>query len=653
MARRRNARVVHRTIGAAVVYLLLASAAAAIQLDEEGEIKLGVRTYTGARIGTEQTDIKIVQDDEDNPTRVISRTMGVFPVSTAASLRQHRVFAEVNLNHDLTRLVREGWGPFTLLNHLPFKIRKLEYYLAYRFEYEGVYDYGPAEFRTAQQWRDPLLVPEGVFCGIGGICRDDIIGPGRERLRDVGGVRNRLFQAYLQTKIGKVTLRFGRQILAWGETDVFRLLDNINPLDASFGGFLISLDERRVPLDMLRATWYLGDFRHTGIPGLDVLSKLPFYEAYLEGFIAIDNKTGFSPGIPQGSAWGLPNISAPSTGTYTTRFSPSRTFADARGGFQFRFSTPFPGIGEMMLGGAHYFTYLDTPLVTILTQNFPLYITEDVGARGYPSWAQQRAPRVRISGLFGNFAIPPKWVRPLYISGEPIIRFELAYFRNEPRQTQANLDPFYFALPPPGEANCARGQLVDSSGHRTEDGPYCSGGGRTGDSWNFALGLDLNQWIRYLNPKATYFISTQFFYKHLRGAVDRRPVETPFPQFPGQPPVYHGEVQPVPAQSLAPDGYGFATDAVIPDFIHIPKDQYTNTLLIATPYYSGQILPSFGAIYDWGGALTLQPGVTFSRDPFRLTVSYSYISAGRLKGGSGVSLLRDRDNLLIQLEYVI
>ena len=45
--------------------------------------------------------------------------------------------------------------------------------------------------------------------------------------------------------------------------------------------------------------------------------------------------------------------------------------------------------------------------------------------------------------------------------------------------------------------------------------------------------------------------------------------------------------------------------------------------------------------------------MTFSRDPFRFNFSYSYLTADHLFGGSGVSLLRDRDNVLFQIEYVI
>ena len=646
--------------GAFVVACALGAASAdALSLDEQSEIQLGLRAYTGVRIGTEDTDVKIISEsqpvDGQPLPRVLQRSL-TFPYSTSFSLRQHRVFAEVDFKHDLTRLLREGFGPLGLLNYLPFKIRKLEYFLAYRGEYEGIYDYGPSEFRTNEQFRDPLYVTNSPFAGAGGLTREDILPGLRQRLRKIGSLRNRLFQAYLQMQVDKVTLRFGRQILAWGETDVFRLLDNINPLDSSFGGLLVPLDERRVPLDMLRATWYLGDFRHTGIPGLSLLSKLPWYEAYLEGFVAIDDKVGFSPGIVTGSAWGLPNVNVPSTGTYTQRYQPGRNFRDARGGLNFRFSVPFPGINELTMGVAHYFTYFDTPVVEIVTQSFPFPITEDVPARGYSAWAKQTAPRVGVSGVFGNFAIPPEWVRPLRITGEPIVRFEVAHFHNEARQTQKNLDPFYYALPRPGDppGSCSRnGRRVNARSERTEDGLFCSGGKRTGDSWNVVVGLDLQQWLRFLNPNATFFISTQFFYKHLNAAVKREPLDTPFPGFPGQPPIYQGEVLPVPEQFRGSDTYGLPVDAAVPDFVHHPADQFLQTLLIATPYYSGRILPNLQILYDWSGSLAMIPGVTYSRDPFRVTVGYNFLWANRLKGGSGISLLRDRDNFLIQLEYVI
>ena len=262
--------------GIAAVALLTSALATApvfaAQIDQKGEIQLGLRAYTAIRIGTEATNAEILSDG----VRQVARNV-TYPVSTAGALRQHRVFAELELRHDITRLWREGFGPFSLLNKLPFKMRKLKYYVSYRGEFEGIYDYGPSEFRTAEQWFDEDLVLDAIFPDVAPT-RAEVADRDRKRLRDLGTIRNRLFQAYVQAQVGPITARFGRQILAWGETDIFRLLDNINPLDSSFGGFLVSLDERRVPIDMLRLTWYLGNFSRTGVPGLSVLSNLPFYE---------------------------------------------------------------------------------------------------------------------------------------------------------------------------------------------------------------------------------------------------------------------------------------------------------------------------------------------------------------------------------------
>ena len=80
-------------------------------------------------------------------------------MSAAGHLRQNRFFAEAELTHKLDRLVQEGFGPLALLNDLPFKLRNFGYMLIYRGEYEGVYDYGPAEYRTAYQYFNQTLVP--------------------------------------------------------------------------------------------------------------------------------------------------------------------------------------------------------------------------------------------------------------------------------------------------------------------------------------------------------------------------------------------------------------------------------------------------------------------------------------------------------------
>jgi hypothetical protein len=396
--------------------------------------------------------------------------------------------------------------------------------------------------------------------------------------------------------------------------------------------------------------------------------------------LAIDNAVAYKPGIPKGSPWQLPNLGQPSTTQFDSRQGPARTFADARGGVQFKFNAPVPGIGDTTFGLAHYYTYLDTPGVQVLVNpNFPIGITSGP-ATGYLAWAEQTAPLAQITGATSTFAIPASFSRRLFLSGEPIIRTELAYFHREPRFSQAQLDPFIFASNgcpglPIGNSTCSAsgaicrtdadcgesgGQCIPAPDRQgelvTRDGAtYCTGKRRTGDSWNFVLGIDINQWIRFLNPRQTFFMSTQFFYKHLNGAVKREPVYKNLNCDPNVQPdclvAYNQEVLPVPQfMQQFPD---IAGDAAEPILVKNPTDQFLQTLLIATSYYSGQITPSLTLFYDWSGSFVAIPQVTFSRDPFRFTVSYSYLEASSLKGASGVSLLRDRDNVLFQFEYVI
>jgi hypothetical protein len=327
------------------------------------------------------------------------------------------------------------------------------------------------------------------------------------------------------------------------------------------------------------------------------------------------------------------------------RTRPQRVIKDTRGGFRVNFIAPVPVIDDMDISIANYWTYLDNPMVqTYVNPSFPIAIQCGADpsrcnpATGFLANTIQTGPRVRITGLASSFNFPMDWARAMFLSGQPIIRYELAYFSGEQRPTQQTLDPFIFAT-----GGCSRGRIV-----QTPYGPLCTGGRRYGDSWNFVMGMDLNQFIRYLNPNQSFFITTQFFYKHLKGAASRNRVGLG-----GQNPrVFNGEVLPVPMFTVAAPFLptAGASQSVL---IHNPVDQYLQTLLISTSYFSSQVNPSLTLVYDWSGSFVAQPQIVFARDPFRFTFSYSFLTAGTLKGASGVSLLRDRDNVLFQLDYVL
>ncbi len=132
VARRCIARVL--VAGAATALLgwpLAWDDAEAISIDNRGEVRLGLRSYTAARIGTQRIG------GDSNPLN--------WPESGAGHLRQNRYFVQLSYDHNLTRLAKESRGllaPFRLIDP-----SLLAYTLEYRFEGETLYDWGPSEYQ--------------------------------------------------------------------------------------------------------------------------------------------------------------------------------------------------------------------------------------------------------------------------------------------------------------------------------------------------------------------------------------------------------------------------------------------------------------------------------------------------------------------------
>ncbi|MBI4518607.1 MAG: hypothetical protein HY699_22640 [Deltaproteobacteria bacterium] len=595
--------------GSCLVGLVLAAVsvrAAAVPLDKAGEMRLGVRSYVNARVGTEATAEGTPRSDAAG--YYTAYPGATFPYSAAGHLRQNRYFLEVELKHDLDRLVQDGFGPLQLLRELPFDIAGLNYDLTLRAEADGIYDWGPAEYSTAAAFRKPGLPPL-----LPKLASADF-GAKRKQLRDHNVHRERLFQAYVEGRTGNLFVRLGRQNLSWGETDGFRLLDVINPLDSSFGGFTVSLDERRVPLDMIRAQYHVGS-----------LGRIS--EMFVEAYAAIDNRVGFTSSSVSGTPWALPGGGTLDALMLTDVIQPARSIDDARGGGRIVFN-----VLETTVSLAHYYTYADLPSVQVFTNPKGLLTPFDDGlpcandpsdhSCGMLVHTVLAPQRMQVTGAAASFAIP-QWYA--------VVRSEFAYLKDEPGYTQGQLDP-----------------LIFTDRMRTA-APAATGGTSTNDSFNAVVGLDVQQYLRWLNPTHTVFFSTQFFYKHIAGtgddelfALDRNGFAFPNP---------NRQVLPVTMDALvAAKAFGLPVE---PIFVSQPADSYLQTFFAGTSYRSGTVHPGCGLFYDWGGGLVFQTGIGFSHDPFRFSVDYTFLNAGTLKGGSGVSLLRDRDNVQFRLEYAI
>ena len=134
-----------------------------------------------------------------------------FPEVETWDMVQQRNLVYLEFQHDLEKLINEA-GFFKPLRRAGISVK---YRLVGRILYEGVYDYGPQQFQDVRELNKEVI--------------DDF----RKEAE--------LWEGYADIDRGALFIRFGLQNLAWGETDVFRLLDGINPLDNTYGGIFEDL----------------------------------------------------------------------------------------------------------------------------------------------------------------------------------------------------------------------------------------------------------------------------------------------------------------------------------------------------------------------------------------------------------------------------
>jgi hypothetical protein len=301
---------------------------------------------------------------------------------------------------------------------------------------------------------------------------------------------------------------------------------------------------------------------------------------------------------------------------------------DARGGFRVT-----ARLGDLTLSAAHYYTFLDAPMVQVVTpkRKPPVNLAEFDAAVAAENTARflvdhfqahVRYPKIAISGATASFGLPS-----LY----SVVRSEVAVFWREPffkdsgpsnllgpvLTTDGQITPGYTQVgvdPTSGSPLLTYKSDIDRS-HVVR----------------WALGIDMNRYFRFLNPQQSFILSGQMFATHIVDFDD------------------------TPLTSVLPYGFGpFSVPVRDPHrkneaSVHIDQHQFVNTLAISTSYRSGVIAPRLVFFYDWQGSWLVQPQISFIRDPFRLTLQFNYLDGQY----NGIGFLRDRDNVLVQLEYVI
>ena len=163
-------------------------------------------------------------------------------------------------------------------------LEEVSLFALYRGVYDSIYDIAPGG-----NLYDMTSQPVGSIADIP-----------LDRRRDLRFADNELREFYFDLEFESIPLRLriGRQQIVWGETDFFRLLDRINPLDLTWHlqqeiEVLNGWDRLRIPLWMLKWNYSL--------PDLGPLSD-PYFEGYWNPGFWRPARRGFMPTYP----WSLP-----------------------------------------------------------------------------------------------------------------------------------------------------------------------------------------------------------------------------------------------------------------------------------------------------------------------------------------------------------
>jgi hypothetical protein len=506
-----------------------------------------------------------------------------YPDTKVGDLIQWRNLALIEVDHDLKQLTKSLDILYPLKK---LKIRS-KYHIVGRFMYDALYNVGSDAFKTV---------------------RDE----DKENIDSFKQAYD-LWEAYIDFSRGPTFVRIGRQILAWGETDIFRLLDGINPLDNSFGGPFEDLDDRRIPLWMLRGSYNVG-------------SVGPIASLTIEGFWVPgtwDARMG--PWAPKGTPYSIP---LPEKEVYdrTLVNTPSKTLSNSRYGVRL----------QGMLGSnanvslAYYRSYLDNPKsIIVLTEPVTGPLLDTSLVKINLNWKP-----VQVVGGSINY-----WESIT----NTVFRGEIAMFLDEPvwkhgindrplhpdsiiPLSAAALSALALLSPPDLRAQGLYGIPLDP---KSGEYPY-------ENILRWMIGFDKQIWVRPMNKTSMFFVSMQYFGQWITNYPDDGNMiltDVPLPD------KFVPEVNSI-------------TGEPIPYFDEYPSAKEVETIftgLINTMYMKGTLIPQLAAAYDTRGSWLILPSVQYIWEPFRFGLQYAAVFGNFV----GPGVFRDRDQISFTFTYLL
>ena len=498
-----------------------------------------------------------------------------YPNVYAGNLVQQRNLILLEVTHDLKNLMDtvDLLYPFRALD------LRVKYHIVGRFMYEGVYDYGPEAFQDVQD-------------------------ADKENIDSFKQAYD-LWECYADISRGPLFFRIGRQNLSWGETDMFRLLDNINPLDNTFGGPFEDLDDRRIPLTMLRGSYNLGNVGPVSSVTLEGFWVPGFWDAHV------------APWAPKGTPYSAPL--APDLLRFLSFDYPGKKMDNSRWGVRL-----MGMIGpNLSLAVGHYKTFLDMPALSAVIDQDKL-LSINIPSLGAPFKTLASLDAMTLQASYPMVSITGASMSYFESHLNAVLRGELAWFWDEPVLIpKDNLSALYGPVVPLPDwaldlAESAFGVDIRDLGLTGLPLNPESGTIPEKEILKYMIGFDRQTWIRPLNKTCTFFFSFQYFGQWVPDydAMMRQGIE------------------------LYPDPVDFAA---------VREVESVFTGMVNTMYINGRLSPQLAAAYDVRGAWLVSPSLNYIWEPFRFNLTYAAILGNMTNFGA----FRDRDQITFSVSYLL
>lgn len=424
-------------------------------------------------------------------------------------------------------------------------------------------------------------------------------------------LREYYFRAFFKNS----TLKIGRQQIVWGEADLFRMSDIINPLDLSAGGtFVQDLENVRVPLRAIDFVHEIPDqhgfkLELVAIPEdfrPNTLSAPggnwdPFYATTPDVNLTIPNvPTVFPPGPPFADVninWNRQDIASALIDAMERDLNKFQDDSHFQGGARLR-----ARFGDWDTSLFYYYSRVQDAVMTLnrdaegmveaafISNPSLLHGVEAAGTSFIGSALSFHWPKVQNIGM--TFNVPEPWTGS-------IIRFESAYTIDQPF-TVDSPNPFVKTM---------QGMLDPSGLLIFPDTEYTEK-----DVFAYMIGFDRPTFISALNRDKTFFISGQLYQKFVINAADGMKT------------------------GLGREGYS--------------KQQTMVTLLINSEYFDGRITPELLGAYDFSA----KAGLTRATLTYSPTYRASIVLGGiwlyaRENTASMVGPFQRDDEIFLHLKY--